>query len=347
MSTLTAVPAPTQAEPARASLAARLGAEVFGTFALVLAIVGVGLYNNLSNSSLTLATALAGGLTVAAVYAGFGHVSGGHFNPAATLGLTLAGRSRWADLLPYWVAQLVGGILAAWALFLTIPDKLSTLQGLANDRELVGTVANTFGTHSTMYRITQQASDQVGPNLTQALLVEALVTAVFVGVFIAVTDKRAKTALAPVAIGFALFAGLLVAGPLTNGSLNPARSTATAIFSPGGVGGIFTGSHVSGQLWVFWVGPLLGALIAGLCFLAFAAPRTAVVEPAEDDALAADETEAAADKPVADEAVADEAVVTAAAPAAADGSDPLAADPLAGLAGDAPEAGKSSADDER
>lgn len=286
MSTQTEAPAPAAAE---ASLPARLGAEAFGTFALVLAIVGVALYNNVSNSSLTLAVALAGGLTLAAAVAGLGHVSGGHFNPAVSLGLTIAGRSRWADLGPYVVAQLVGGILAVWGLYLTIPDKLSQIIGLANDHDLIGTTANTFGTHSVLYRVTAQASEHVSPNLTQALLVEAIVTAVFVGVILAVTDKRAKSGIAPVAIGLALFAGILVAGPLTNASLNPARSTASALFAPGGFTGIFTGSNVAGQLWVFWVGPLLGAAIAALFYLAFAAPRPVLAEvPAVDAADAAD-----------------------------------------------------------
>jgi aquaporin Z len=291
--TQTVVPAPVDAAPpgtAQASLAARLGAEAFGTFALVLAIVGVALYNTFSNGSYVFPVAIAGGLGVAALIAAVGHVSGGHFNPAVTLGLTIAGRASWRDLVPYWAAQVIGGWLAAGALYLTVPDTLVTALKDTSKHALFGGTANGYGGHSPLAGISSGAAHF---STTAALLIEIIATAVFVGVILGVTDKRSKVSYAPIAIGFALFAAIIVAGPITNASINPARSTAAAIFAPGGIHNIFTGTGIAGQLWFFWLTPLAGGAIAALFYLAFAAPRgdrSPVVVHAEDSVVAAVET---------------------------------------------------------
>lgn len=273
MSHATVAPAPAVAPPpARAvsSLQARLGAEVLGTFVLTFAIIGTALYNKLSNAGLTLAVAFAGGLALVAAVAALGHVSGGHFNPAVTLGLTIIGRASWKDLLPYWVAQVVGGLLAAGALFLTLPKGITAFfqqAGViaADKKSSFFELANTgYGTHSPIATASQGAAQT---QLFVAFLIEVIVTALLVAVIIGVTDPRSKVTFAPVAIGLALFVGILVAGPLTNASLNPARSTASAIFA-----------HQPGQLWLFWVAPLLGGAIAALFYLAFATPKPETVE---------------------------------------------------------------------
>ncbi|GMA22591.1 hypothetical protein GCM10025864_03500 [Luteimicrobium album] len=275
MSQESVAPAPAEAAPparTESSLAARLGAEAFGTFGLVLAIVGVALYNRFSNGSYVFPVAIAGGLGVAALIAAVGHVSGGHFNPAVTFGLTIAGRAQWRDLVPYWIAQVVGGTAATALLFATIPDTLVKALSEKSTRSLFSGTANGWANHSPLSGL---SSGQAQFSLTAALLIEVVVTAVFVGVIIGVTDKRAKIKFAPIAIGFALFAAIIVSGPITNASVNPARSTASAIFS---TGNIFTLDGVAGQLWLFWVAPLVGGGIAALFYLAFAAPRRAVAD---------------------------------------------------------------------
>jgi len=257
-------------------LVARLGAEAFGTFVLVLAGLGVALYAAINQSG-TLAVALAFGIAVLAGAAAVGHVSGGHFNPAVTLGAAIGGRTAWRDLLPYWIAQLVGGAVAAAVVFITIPKTLPALFQKADPRELFSGVANGFGTHSPLYGTVQTATQGAQTSeftLLTALLVEAVVTAVFVGVILGVTDRRSNKVQAPVAIGLVLSVLILVAMPVTNASLNPARSTAAAIFSD---------SWAFQQLWVFWVAPLVGAALAGLVYRAFAA------EPAEDNLLEEDD----------------------------------------------------------
>ncbi|WP_421743638.1 aquaporin [Cellulomonas sp.] len=255
------------------TLVARLGAEAFGTFALVLVGLGIALYTGLSQVD-GLAVALGFGIAVLAAIVAVGHVSGGHFNPAVTLGAAIGGRTPWKDVLPYWLAQLVGGILAAAILFITIP---STLPGLItqNPEDTAKTfftnVANGFGEHSPL---ATASSGQVEFSLVIGLLVEIVLTAVFVGIILGATDRRSANVQAPFAIGLALAVLLLVATPVTNGSLNPARSTAAAIFSE---------SWALGQLWLFWVAPLVGAALAGLIYRAFAA------EPVEDNLLEEDD----------------------------------------------------------
>lgn len=256
------------------SLVARLGAEAFGTFALVLVGVGIALYSSFSGVGGTLAVALGFGLAVLAGIIAVGHISGGHFNPAVTLGAAIGGRTSWKDVLPYWLAQLVGGILAAAILFITIPSKLPALldtSGNATTKSFFSSVSNGYAAHSPLSKL---SSGQVEFSLVIALLVEIVVTAVFVGVILGATDRRSANKQAPFAIGLVLAVLILVALPVTNASLNPARSTATAIFSE---------SWALSQLWLFWVAPLVGAALAGLVYRAFAA------EPAEDNLLEEDD----------------------------------------------------------
>jgi len=261
------------------SLAARLGAELFGTFFLVLAGLGVALYAATNFASIgggggALAVALAFGLAVAAGVAAVGHVSGGHFNPAVTFGAALGGRTPWRDVLPYWLAQLVGGALGAAVVFVAIPKALPaamTQDGTGTTRSFYSALANGFGEHSPFGSAT---SGQVEFSLFAALVVEIVVTAVFVGVILGVTDRRTKSTVAPFAIGLTLAVLILVAMPVTNASLNPARSLAAAIFSE---------SWAWSQIWVFWVGPLVGAALAGIVYRAFAAERPELDNLLEED----------------------------------------------------------------
>ncbi|WP_264032077.1 MIP/aquaporin family protein [Cellulosimicrobium sp. SH8] len=265
-------PAPTETVAVvQPSLLARLGAEVFGTFFLVLAIVGVALYTFVSQQN-ALAVGLAGGIAVIAGAAAVGNVSGGHFNPAVTLGAAIGGRTAWRDVLPYWVAQLVGAILAGLVLLATVPSTLPQLLGQDGRGGVFVATANGYGSFSSLATASQGGTEF---GLVQALLIETIVTAVFVGVILGVTDKRASVQYAPVVIGLTLTALIIVAAPITNASLNPARSMASAVFA--GDGDLWK------QQWVFWVAPLLGAAIAGLFYRAFA------FAPKQDDLLGEDQ----------------------------------------------------------
>ncbi|MEU2202695.1 aquaporin [Isoptericola sp. NPDC019482] len=252
-------------------LFARLAAEAFGTFVLVLGIVGTATFNAVNNGQI-LPVALAGGILVMGAIAAVGGVSGGHFNPAVTFGLTLAGRATWRDLVPYWLAQLVGGTAAAAVMFSIIPDSFPALTGAADKAALFQGTANGFGSHSPLAALTAGAAQQGGTpvefSLWAALLVEVVVTAVFVGVILGVTSKRSKVTFAPVVIGLTLGAMLIVAWPVTNASLNPARSFASAVFG---------GGWTWGQLWLFVVAPLVGGALAALFYRAFA-PVPALVQ---------------------------------------------------------------------
>ena len=256
---------------------ARLGAEVFGTFVLVLAGVGTAIYAGVSGvGGGLLAVALAFGIAVIAGAVTVGHISGGHFNPAVTLGAAIAGRVPWSAVVPYWLAQLVGGALAAAVLFIVTAD-LEALAG--NETSFFSGTANGFAEHSPI-----AAAAGSGFGLMGALVIEIAVTAVFVTVILGATSERAPKALAPIAIGLTLTAMILVAAPVTNASVNPARSTAAAIFSE---------PWALQQLWVFWVGPLVGAAIAGAIAFVIFAPRVTVVDEEttfDDLASAGDES---------------------------------------------------------
>ncbi|MBE7699462.1 aquaporin [Oerskovia sp. Sa1BUA8] len=259
------------------SLLARLGAEAFGSFFLVLAILGVTLYSVGGLGAGTLGVALAGGIALLGGIAAVGHVSGGHFNPAVTLGAAIGGRTAWGDVLPYWLAQLVGGVVASAVLFATIPSSaLAVLQqsGLiadATQQAFLSSTANGFDTHSPLAVATNGA---FAFSLWSALIIEIVAAAILVGVVLGVTDKRTSSRVAPVAIGLTYAVLILVVTPFTNAGLNPARSFAAAVFA---------GGWTWGQLWLFVVAPLAGAAIAGLFYRAFA------FAPVQDDLLAEDE----------------------------------------------------------
>ncbi len=259
--------------PADPSLAARLGAEAFGTFGLVFVILGASLYLPLSNAG-TLGVALFAGLVLAGLIAALGHVSGGHFNPAVSLGAAFSGRLSMVDLLLYLLSQVFGAVLAAAILFVTIPATLPTLLGVADAKAFFALTANGWGTHSPLSTLSQ---GQVTFDLKSALIIEVVATAVFVAVTIGVTSRRVAAAVGPFAVGITFGAMILVTGPVTGGGVNPARSTAAAVFS---------GGAAIGQLWLFWLAPLLGATIVGLFAMAFAPvaePFAGVVVVDDDD----------------------------------------------------------------
>ncbi|MHA7277360.1 MIP/aquaporin family protein [Arthrobacter sp. HLT1-21] len=235
---------PGRAAPIREfSIVARSLAEAAGSFLLVLAGLGVTILNTQTGVQPTLAFGLA---LIGAIVA-FGYVSGGHFNPAVTLGSAVAGKTPWAAVLPYVVAQVVGGLVAAGFIWLL----LSANQQFAGSvQELFAVSANGFADHSP----TQFA-------VSSAFLAEVVGTAIFVAVVLGATSRTATGALrnagGPFAIGLVYAALLTFLLPITNGSLNPARSTAAAIFSE---------SWAIEQLWLFWAAPVLGAAITGLIY---------------------------------------------------------------------------------
>ncbi len=274
--------------PPRVGLLPRVGAEVLGTFALVLTILGSALYANLTSIGL-FGVAIATALVLAGLIAAFGHVSGGHFNPAVSLGAALAGRVSFVDMLAYWAAQLVGALLAALVLVVAIPKGLaSAITGNpdAGTADFFATVANGWGEQSPLFAQTEGYTTSAGLDaitfdLKTALILEVVGTAVFVAVILGVTGRKAAASTAPFAIGGTLGAMILVTGLITNAGLNPARSTAAALFA---------GGDAVGQLWLFWAAPLIGAAIVGLLVLAFApAPPAAYDAETYDDALDGDD----------------------------------------------------------
>ena len=229
------------------SYGARLGAEAVGTFVLVFGVVGTALFAagfNGGEGGLNvgfLGVSLALGLTVVVGAYAFGPVSGGHFNPAVTIGLAVAGRFAWRDVIGYIIAQIVAGIIAS-SLLLAI---------LAGGK--AGDLAKQFAGASTGY----DAISPGGYNLWAMLLVEVITTAIFLWVIIGVTSARAAAGFAPLAIGLTLTLVALIAIPVSNGSFNPARSIATAIYG---------GPDAFGQVWASIVAPIVGAIIAGATF---------------------------------------------------------------------------------
>jgi aquaporin Z len=231
------------------SFGARLGAEAVGTFVLVFGVVGTALYAagfNGGDGGLNvgfLGVSLALGLTVVVGAYAFGPVSGGHFNPAVTIGLAVAGRFAWKDVIGYIIAQLVAGIIAS-SLLLAI---------LAGGKG--GNLTKQFAGASTGF-------DNISPggyNLVAVLLVEIITTAIFLWVIIGATSARAAAGFAPLAIGLTLTLVALIAIQVSNGSFNPARALATAIYG---------GPDAFAQVWATIVGPIVGAIIAGATFKA-------------------------------------------------------------------------------
>jgi aquaporin Z len=181
--------------------------------------------------------ALAFGLTVLTMAYAVGHISGGHFNPAVTVGLWAGGRFPARDILPYWAAQLLGALAGAFALSLIASGKAGF------DLVQSGFAANGYAEHS-----------PGGYSLGAGFTAEVVLTFFFLLVILGATDRRAPAGFAPIAIGLALTLIHLVGIPVTNTSVNPARSTAPAVF---------VGGWALAQLWLFWVAPLVGATAAG------------------------------------------------------------------------------------
>jgi len=220
----------------------KLGAEFIGTFWLVLGgcgsavlaaafpDVGIGL----------LGVSLAFGLTVLTMAFAIGHISGCHLNPAVSFGLWMGGRFPTGELVPYIIAQVAGGIAGAAVLFVIASGQAGF------DATASGFASNGFGEHS-----------PGGYSMTSALVTEVVMTFMFLIIILGATDKRAPAGFAPIAIGLGLTLIHLISIPVTNTSVNPARSTGVAIFQ---------GDWAMAQLWLFWVAPIAGALLAGVVY---------------------------------------------------------------------------------
>ena len=244
------------------SLGKRSAAEFLGTFWLVFGgcgsavlaaafpQVGIGF----------LGVAFAFGLTVLTMAFAIGHISGCHLNPAVTIGLYAGKRIPAADILPYIVAQVVGAIAAAGVLYIIASGKAGfTLAG--------GFAANGYG-----------ANSPGGYSLTAALVAETVLTFMFLIVIMGSTDKRAPQGLAPIAIGLCLTLIHLICIPVTNTSVNPARSTGPALF---------VGGWAIRQLWLFWVAPIAGAAIGGAVYAALLGEPEPTAHPESAKAKAA------------------------------------------------------------
>jgi aquaporin Z len=219
----------------------KLAAEFFGTFWLVLGGTGTAV---LAGSGVgTLGIALAFGLTVLTMVYAVGHISGGHFNPAVSFGLWAGGRFSGKELLPYVVAQVIGAIVASAVLYFIASGVDNYAGNLAS---------NGYGEHS-----------PGGYSYTSALVTEVVMTFMFLFVILGATHEKAPKGFAGLAIGLALTLIHLISIPVTNTSVNPARSTGPALFE----GGI-----ALSQLWFFWVMPIVGAMLAGFVFKMFDKP---------------------------------------------------------------------------
>ena len=217
----------------------RLAAEFFGTFWLVLGGCGSAVlaaaFPELGIGFV--GVALAFGLTVLTMAYAVGHISGGHFNPAVTLGLLAAGRIDGKDVVPYFLTQVLGAIAAAGVLYLIASGK-------AGFDVSAGFATNGYGEHS-----------PGGFSFLSVVVTEFVLTAFFLLIILGVTDKKAPAGFAPLAIGLALVLIHLISIPVSNTSVNPARSTGVAIFQ---------GGWAVSQLWVFWLMPLAGGAFGGL-----------------------------------------------------------------------------------
>lgn len=217
------------------------GAEFFGTFWLVLggcgsavlaaAFPGVGIG--------LLGVSLAFGLTVLTMAYAIGHISGCHLNPAVSIGLWAGGRFPAGKLLPYIIAQVLGGLVAGGVLYLIATGKPGFVVS-------AGFASNGYGAHS-----------PGGYSLLAALVTEIVMTMMFLLIILGATDKRAPQGFAPIAIGLGLTLIHLISIPVTNTSVNPARSTGVALF---------VGDWAIAQLWLFWVAPIIGALLGALAY---------------------------------------------------------------------------------
>ena len=229
-------------------LSRRLGAEFIGTFWLVfggcgsavLAAAFPGLGIGFAGVS------LAFGLTVLTMAYAIGHVSGCHLNPAVSFGLWAGKRFAGKDLLPYIIAQVLGAIAAAAVLYVIASGKAGF--------EIGGFAANGYAEHS-----------PGGYSMLAALVAEVVLTFMFLFIILGATDERAPAGFAPIAIGLALTLIHLISIPVTNTSVNPARSTGPALFA---------GGWALSQLWLFWVAPIVGGILAGLVYPRVTAEKT-------------------------------------------------------------------------
>ena len=216
-------------------------AEFIGTFWLVLggcgsAVLAAG-FPELGIGFV--GVALAFGLTVLTMAFAIGHISGCHLNPAVSIGLWVGGRFDVKDLVPYIISQVLGGIAAGGILYLIA-------SGQAGFDLAGGFASNGFGEHS-----------PGGYTMTAALITEVVLTAMFLIVIMGATDSRAPAGFAPIAIGLCLTLIHLISIPVTNTSVNPARSTAVAVY---------VGDWATSQLWLFWVAPIVGAVLGALIY---------------------------------------------------------------------------------
>lgn len=230
----------------------KLTAEFFGTFWLVFGGCGsavlAAMFLTTGTSPVQLGigfvgVSLAFGLTVLTMAYAIGHISGCHLNPAVTLGLCVAGRHPKSEFFPYVIAQVLGGLAGAAVLYLIASGK----EGFSTDG---GFASNGFGEHS-----------PGGYSMVSALVAEIVLTFFFLLIILGATDKRAPQGFAPISIGLGLTLIHLIGIPVTNLSVNPARSTGPAVF---------VGGWAIAQLWLFWVAPLVGAALAGLVYPAIA-----------------------------------------------------------------------------
>lgn len=244
----------------------RLAAEFIGTFWLVLGGCGSAVFaakfisgDGASLGIGFLGVSLAFGLTVLTGVYAFGTISGGHFNPAVTLGAALAKRVEWSAVLPYWIIQVIGGLVAGTVIYLVAGGK----EGWTATGNMA---ANGFGDHS-----------PGGYSLLAVLVAEIVLTFIFLLVILGSTDDRAPKGFAGLSIGLTLTLIHLISIPISNTSVNPARSTGVAFFN---------GDGAPSQLWLFWVAPLVGAAIAGVAYpLLFGAAEELADRPVRDDAL--------------------------------------------------------------
>lgn len=219
----------------------RYGAEFIGTFWLVLGGCGSALFSAgvLDVGIGWLGVSLAFGLTVLTMAFAIGHISGCHLNPAVSLGLWVGGRFPGRDLAPYMIAQVLGGLAAGGILYLVASGK-------AGFNIADGFACNGFGDHS---------PENYG--MVAALITEIVMTMIFIFVIMGATDSRAPKGFAPIAIGLCLTLIHLISIPVTNTSVNPARSTGVALYA---------GGWAISQLWLFWVAPLIGGALGALIY---------------------------------------------------------------------------------
>lgn len=221
----------------------KLAAEFLGTFVLVFGGCGTAVLATSGEPGVGvgwLGVALAFGLTVVVMAYAVGHISGGHFNPAVTLGAAAGGRIAWKEVPTYLVTQLVAGVAAGAVLLLIASGR----DGFSAKES--GFASNGYGDRSPM-----------DYNLLACLVIEVLLTAIFIWVILGATDSRAPKGLAPLAIGLSLTLIHLISIPVTNTSVNPARSIGV---------GLFAGSDAISQLWLFILAPIAGGLIAGFTY---------------------------------------------------------------------------------